>query len=249
MKTVAETDKRRWEREVLEPTLAKSPERPIPFTTISGCSIDRLYASDDLQDLDPARDLSSPGQFPYTRGTAAQELAFTLRDGIEYSSASSPRRRTRAPHSRPNATWPCTDAAASPASPGAASAHTSPLLAPASPSSNPRPAPRSTTPTPAISCWATSFRRSRAAETRRHRGRSITHEVCGILGRVPRKIRQLVADLQEAGFALVPGGKGAHRKFRHSKIAGAVILGGADGDDAKDYQEKQVQRAIKEASK
>src|SRR5688572_6887195 len=68
MKTVAETDKRRWEREVVEPALAKSPERPIPFTTISGRSIDRLYTSDDLQDFDPARDLSSPGQFPYTRG-------------------------------------------------------------------------------------------------------------------------------------------------------------------------------------
>jgi methylmalonyl-CoA mutase N-terminal domain/subunit len=68
MKTVAETDKRRWEREVLEPTLAKSPERPIPFTTISGRAIDRVYTADDLPDLDPARDLSSPGQFPYTRG-------------------------------------------------------------------------------------------------------------------------------------------------------------------------------------
>jgi methylmalonyl-CoA mutase N-terminal domain/subunit len=68
MKTVAETDKRRWEREVLEPALAKSPERTIPFTTISGRPIDRLYTSDDLPDLDPARDLSSPGAFPYTRG-------------------------------------------------------------------------------------------------------------------------------------------------------------------------------------
>jgi methylmalonyl-CoA mutase, N-terminal domain len=68
MKTVAETDKRRWEREVLEPALAKSPERPIPFTTISGRPIDRLYTSDDLPDLDPARDLGGPGEFPYTRG-------------------------------------------------------------------------------------------------------------------------------------------------------------------------------------
>ena len=64
MKTVAETDKQRWERDVLEPTLKKSPERPIPFTTISGRPIDRLYTSDDVQDLDPTRDLGSPGQFP-----------------------------------------------------------------------------------------------------------------------------------------------------------------------------------------
>src|SRR5258708_21865333 len=68
MKTVAETAKQRWAREVLEPALQKSPERPIPFTTISGRPIDRLYTADDLRDLDPARDLNHPGQFPYTRG-------------------------------------------------------------------------------------------------------------------------------------------------------------------------------------
>src|SRR5678810_897229 len=68
MKTVAETDKQRWIRDVLEPSLKKSPERPIPFTTISGRPIDPLYTADDLQDLDPARDLAQPGEFPYTRG-------------------------------------------------------------------------------------------------------------------------------------------------------------------------------------
>jgi methylmalonyl-CoA mutase N-terminal domain/subunit len=68
MKTVAETDKQRWAREVLAPALARSPERPIPFTTISGRPIDPLYTADDLHDLDPARDLARPGEFPYTRG-------------------------------------------------------------------------------------------------------------------------------------------------------------------------------------
>jgi methylmalonyl-CoA mutase N-terminal domain/subunit len=68
MKSVAETDKQRWQREVLEPALKKSPERPIPFTTISGRPVDRLYTPDDLRDLDPARDLGRPGEFPYTRG-------------------------------------------------------------------------------------------------------------------------------------------------------------------------------------
>ena len=43
MKSVtAETDKARWEREVLQPTLKKAPERDTPFTTISGRPIDRL---------------------------------------------------------------------------------------------------------------------------------------------------------------------------------------------------------------
>jgi len=66
---------------------------------------------------------------------------------------------------------------------------------------------------------------------------------------VPRKIRQLVTDLAHAGFIVVPGGRGSHRKFRHPKLAGAVILSGNDGDDAKHYQEKQVSNAIRQASK
>ena len=68
MKVTAETAKQRWEREILEPTLKKSPERPGPFTTISGRPIDRLYTPDDLTDFDFARDLNAPGAFPYTRG-------------------------------------------------------------------------------------------------------------------------------------------------------------------------------------
>ena len=66
---------------------------------------------------------------------------------------------------------------------------------------------------------------------------------------MPRKIRQLVADLERAGFILAPGGKGSHRKFRHPKFPGSVILSGQSGDDAKHYQEKQVRNAIREASK
>jgi len=70
-----------------------------------------------------------------------------------------------------------------------------------------------------------------------------------IFCRVPRKIRQLIAELERAGFGQVPGGKGSHRKFRHPRIPGALILSGKDGDDAHHYQEKQVRNAIREASK
>jgi predicted RNA binding protein YcfA (HicA-like mRNA interferase family) len=66
---------------------------------------------------------------------------------------------------------------------------------------------------------------------------------------MPRKIRQLVSDLIKAGFAPVPGGKGSHRKFRHERLAGSVIVSGADGDDAHHYQEKQVRQAIQEANR
>src|SRR5213594_2702997 len=63
-----ETAKRRWEREVLEPALKKSPERPGPFTTISGRPIDRLYTAEDVASIDYERDLANPGEFHYTRG-------------------------------------------------------------------------------------------------------------------------------------------------------------------------------------
>src|SRR4051812_18166427 len=57
-----------WRRSVLEPALEKSPERRASFASISGQPIDRLYTADTVADLDYARDLGDPGQYPYTRG-------------------------------------------------------------------------------------------------------------------------------------------------------------------------------------
>ncbi len=68
MRTTAETDRQRWERETLEPALKKSPERAAAFTTVSGRPIDRLYTPEDVAGIDYARDLNHPGEFPYTRG-------------------------------------------------------------------------------------------------------------------------------------------------------------------------------------
>src|SRR5262245_55918795 len=83
----AETEKQRWEREVVEPTLKKSPERTIPFTTISGRPIELLYTSDDLAGLDYRRDINSPGDFPYTRGihpTGYRGKLWTMRQFAGY---------------------------------------------------------------------------------------------------------------------------------------------------------------------
>lgn len=66
---------------------------------------------------------------------------------------------------------------------------------------------------------------------------------------MPRKIRQLVADLERAGFVLAPSGRGSHRKFQHPKLPGSLILSGQSGDDAHHYQEKQVRNAINEIIK
>ena len=61
----------KWEREVVEPTLKKAPERLPAFTTVSGREIARLYTADDLSGFDYAGELGDPGAFPYTRGIHA----------------------------------------------------------------------------------------------------------------------------------------------------------------------------------
>jgi len=66
--SAAPPTRERWERDVLEPALARSPERQVSFTTVSGREVRRLYGPDDVADLDYGRELGHPGQFPYTRG-------------------------------------------------------------------------------------------------------------------------------------------------------------------------------------
>ena len=59
---------------------------------------------------------------------------------------------------------------------------------------------------------------------------------------MPRKVRQLISDLEQAGF-VNRGGKGSHRNFLHPKGLRVTLSGGA-GDDAKHYQERDVRRAL-----
>ena len=65
---------------------------------------------------------------------------------------------------------------------------------------------------------------------------------------MPRKIRELIRDLETAGF-VNRGGKGSHRKFVHPKVSKFVILSGQSRADAKHYQEKDVKAAIEESKK
>ncbi len=62
---------------------------------------------------------------------------------------------------------------------------------------------------------------------------------------MPRKIRQLITDLEKVGFAN-KGGKGSHRNFLHPKCSYVVRLSGNPGTDALPYQEKAIKRALKE---
>src|SRR5437764_6269100 len=58
----------RWEQETLAPVLKKRPERKPRFETVSLEEVNRLYTPVDTADIDFERDISFPGEFPYTRG-------------------------------------------------------------------------------------------------------------------------------------------------------------------------------------
>ena len=62
---------------------------------------------------------------------------------------------------------------------------------------------------------------------------------------MPRKLKELMADLEKAGF-INRGGKGSHRNFQHPKGM-RITLSGQAGDDAKFYQEREVKQKIKES--
>jgi len=63
---------------------------------------------------------------------------------------------------------------------------------------------------------------------------------------VPPKIRELIALLLSAGF-IDRGGKGSHRNFTHPRCDKPITISGSKGDDAKKYQLRQVEEAIKES--
>jgi len=62
---------------------------------------------------------------------------------------------------------------------------------------------------------------------------------------MPRKVRELIADLEKAGF-INRGGKGSHRNFTHLCGSMPITISGKPGDDAKHYQERAVREAIEE---
>ena len=65
---------------------------------------------------------------------------------------------------------------------------------------------------------------------------------------MPRKIRELIRDLETAGF-VNRGGKGDHRNFVHPRVTKPVTISGKLGEDAKHYQERAVKAAIKESQR
>jgi predicted RNA binding protein YcfA (HicA-like mRNA interferase family) len=64
---------------------------------------------------------------------------------------------------------------------------------------------------------------------------------------MPKKISELIRDLKKAGF-VDRGGKESHRNFTHVKGT-RITLSGSPSQDAKRYQEREVEKAIGEATK
>lgn len=62
---------------------------------------------------------------------------------------------------------------------------------------------------------------------------------------MPPKIRELVLDLERAGF-INRGGKGSHRNYEHPK-GGRMTISGQRDDDAKPYQIREARTKIREA--
>ena len=65
---------------------------------------------------------------------------------------------------------------------------------------------------------------------------------------MPPKVRELVTELERAGF-VDRGGKGSHRNFVHPKVTRPVTISGKPGDDAKRYQVRAARLAIEELKK
>jgi methylmalonyl-CoA mutase, N-terminal domain len=64
-------EKIRWEREVLEKSRARSPERQVRFATSSGIEIEPVYGPDAAPEQAYLDRLGFPGEYPFTRGIQA----------------------------------------------------------------------------------------------------------------------------------------------------------------------------------
>ncbi|MCK9444242.1 MAG: methylmalonyl-CoA mutase family protein [Tissierellaceae bacterium] len=85
-----------WEREVVEKTVSRFPERKQNFTTGSNSDVDRLYTPLDIEDLDYENDLGLPGEYPFTRGvqpTMYRGRLWTMRQYAGFASAEESNKR------------------------------------------------------------------------------------------------------------------------------------------------------------
>ena len=85
-----------WEKNTVNPTMQKYPERKPEFMTGSSDPIERLYAPDDVPDFDYLSDLGFPGQYPFTRGvqpTMYRGRLWTMRQYAGFGTAEESNKR------------------------------------------------------------------------------------------------------------------------------------------------------------
>ncbi|RCJ24182.1 hypothetical protein A6S26_19335 [Nostoc sp. ATCC 43529] len=64
---------------------------------------------------------------------------------------------------------------------------------------------------------------------------------------MPRKIRELKAEISRQGFVYLPKrGKGSHERWRHPLLKKTLTIAGKDGDDVPVYLEKQLEKLLTE---
>jgi methylmalonyl-CoA mutase N-terminal domain/subunit len=90
--------KGKWEKEVLEPSLKRFPERQPEFNLTSGMEIKSLYTLEDLEGVDLEESPGYPGEYPFGRGiqpTMYRGRLWTMRQYSGFASAEESNRRYR----------------------------------------------------------------------------------------------------------------------------------------------------------
>lgn len=72
-------------------------------------------------------------------------------------------------------------------------------------------------------------------------------EICAKAISMPRKIRELKAQISREGFVYLPKrGKGSHERWRHPLLRKTLTIPGKDGEDVPLYLEKQLEKLLAE---
>lgn len=90
--------KNEWCETTLASARKRAAERQDTFETSSGLEIDPVYTPEDLSDFDYARDLSYPGEYPFTRGVQANMYRgriWTIRQYAGFATAEETNQRYR----------------------------------------------------------------------------------------------------------------------------------------------------------
>lgn len=85
-----------WENIVNTKVVSKHPERKKEFETSSGIKVKRAYTPQDIESLDYEKDLSYPGEYPYTRGvqpTMYRGKFWTMRQYAGFATAEESNKR------------------------------------------------------------------------------------------------------------------------------------------------------------